>query len=336
MTGWWVGWRGAGRARAVLVGVLLLGAPGLAATVTSGQGDRVTGEILSLARGELRIRSPFLGEVTVPLAQIVALDAEEPLELYLADGRTFRGPVSDLGASWIAVRTADGPVVVALPMLVGINARPRHWSGRIELGGSLARGNAEHLAASLAATALRVTERTRLRADARAAYAAGDGVELQDEQRLGGRLDLARGRWFVYGLVQVARDDPQRIDLRASASPGVGVILVARPSTRLSASIGPAVTHEVRRGGQRVTEGELLATLELDHGASHRLTSRVEAYASPVGDDHYRVRTETTFEVPLAARWLLSMGLDTGSRTDPPAGLERHDLSVRIGIAFRI
>lgn len=92
-------WRAWVCAAAIAVGV----AGASADEVLFNNGDRLTGKVVSVEGGKLKIKTTVAGEVTVDLANVKTFSTDEPIEL-LVDGKTLRAKVS---------KGADGTVQLA-------------------------------------------------------------------------------------------------------------------------------------------------------------------------------------------------------------------------------
>ena len=145
--------------------------------VSLKNGDRLTGTIIKSDEKALLIKTEFAGEVTVKWEAISAIESDHPLHLALKDGQTIVG----------AVKTEDGKLEVAAKETGNVSApvgsvvsirnddeqkrfdeeaeRLRHprfidvWTGMLDTGLSLTRGNSSTISYVLAAKAVRETSR---------------------------------------------------------------------------------------------------------------------------------------------------------------------------------
>src|SRR4051812_30025382 len=96
--------------RNVLLGCLAVGAlasPLLADEVIFNNGDHLTGKVLSVGGGKLKIKTTVAGEVIVDLNDVKTFTSDEELQIRFKDNKIVRDKIGAVPA------TATAPVVVA-------------------------------------------------------------------------------------------------------------------------------------------------------------------------------------------------------------------------------
>ena len=137
----------------------------MADRVTLKNGDRQTGSIVKSDAKTLLIKTEFAGEVNVQWEAVSAMVSSQPLHLALKDGQTIVGTVTAVRND--AEQKADDEQIERLrhPHLLDF------WSGMLDTGLSLTRGNSELLTYALAGKAVRTTERDKITVYSNAIYA---------------------------------------------------------------------------------------------------------------------------------------------------------------------
>ncbi len=194
----------------------MLAASAMADQVTLKNGDRLTGTIIKSDAKTLVIKTEFAGDVNVQWDAVSGIVSTEPLHLALKDGQTIVGTVTTTDNKFDVATKDTGAVEASKDAVVAVRntaeqkayddqiERLKHphltdfWSGLLDTGLSLTRGNSESLTYSLAGKAARVTERDKITVYASAIYAKStvDGVTNTTAHAIGGGL---RGELNVRG-----------------------------------------------------------------------------------------------------------------------------------------
>ena len=160
--------------------------------VSLKNGDRLTGTIVKSDAKTLVLKTEAAGDVTFQWPAIDAITSTQPLHVGLAGGQMVVGPVAVKGGQ-IQVTTQTAGVVSASKDSVQVirsdseqatydaaMERLQHphlgdfWSGTLDTGLSLTRGNSATLSYTLAARAVRQTERDKITAYATVVYGKND------------------------------------------------------------------------------------------------------------------------------------------------------------------
>ena len=128
---------------------LLIFCPGaFADVVTMTNGDVITGEILTLEGGKLKVKTPYNAALELDWAAVKSVRSDVPVELVLEDERHVKGTLetSPDGTLQVVTETA-GPVSIGAPSLVvGMNPPVVKWithTGDLMAGLSYLTGNTE-------------------------------------------------------------------------------------------------------------------------------------------------------------------------------------------------
>ena len=155
--------------RSLIVGVLLslCATAALADQVTLKNGDRLSGTIVKSDEKTLLLKSEFAGDVTLQWDAVTSIVSAEALHLALKDGQTIVGVVTTSDGKFEVATKDAGSVTASKDIVVGVRNdaeqkayddqidRLRHphltdfWSGLLDTGLSLTRGNSESLTYTL-------------------------------------------------------------------------------------------------------------------------------------------------------------------------------------------
>jgi len=153
----------------------------MADQVTLKNGDRLTGTIVKSDGKTLLIKTEFAGEVNVPWDAMSAMVSSQSLHLALKDGQTIVGTVTAADNKFDVATKETGRVTASKDAVAAVRndaeqkaydqqvERLRHphlldfWSGMLDTGLSLTRGNSDSLTYSLASKPCVPRSATKLR-----------------------------------------------------------------------------------------------------------------------------------------------------------------------------
>jgi putative salt-induced outer membrane protein YdiY len=327
-----------------------LGAVASADQVTLKNGDRLTGTIVSSDAKTMLIKTELAGAVTVQWDDVSSIVSSQPLYLGLKDGQTVAGTVTTANGTFTVTTNAAGKVEVPKASVTAVRdaAEQRaidNWSGILDTGLSLTRGNSATLAFSLSAKAARLTKRDKISVYSTAIYASDDTTPPSRTTahaiRGGIRGDFnVSDRWFVFGLADFEYDEFQHLDLRNVLGGGPGYHVIKRKTTTFDIFAGGdyeqeyfSATAGFPTGLTRKT-GEILAGEELNMKLNERfaLTEKVSLFPNISDSGQYRFQFDATAATKLKT-WL-SWQITFSDRylSDPLPGLKTNDELLSTGL----
>lgn len=332
--------------------------------VTLKNGDRLTGTIIKSDAKTLIIKTEFAGDVNVQWDAVTAIVSSQTLHLSLKDGQTIVGTVTTTDSKFDVATKETGPVAASKDAVVAVRndseqkaydeqiERLRHphltdfWSGLLDTGLSLTRGNSESLTYSLASKAARVTDRDKITVYSTAIYAksttAGVSNTTAHAIRGGVRGDLnISEKLFVFGFTDFEYDAFQHLDLRNVVGGGLGYHLIKTVNTTFDAFGGGSFDQEYFSPNPPTVptsltrkSGEIVVGEELNTKLSNRTTisERFALYPNISNTGSYRLQFDTTAATKLKG-WL-SWQVTYSDRylSDPLPGLKKNDLLLSTGI----
>ncbi|MFN7976329.1 MAG: DUF481 domain-containing protein [Acidobacteriota bacterium] len=342
----------------VAILVLLASFEASAATVSFKNGDRLTGEIETLFEGKLVLKTAHAGEVAVDFADVASIESNEPVKLYLKSGEVVKGAVKDLEGGWLGVRTENGIVTLALPMIAGINKRPSgeederakakepedspdpaSFSGHVALGGTVARGNSDGSGATADLAIFAETATSRYETELLATVTRDSAAGSQSEDIVALRWDRKLDhRWYLFTTLSAERDEAEALDLRGVFAAGAGRTLADRGRYRLLGEVGLAVDRRdpiSELALPATTDAEALIGARLDVGLPRRTTLRARAAVYPdLSASGYRVEAAVGVATPIAKPLALNAAIVSQTTSNPLPGVRATDVGVRVGIAW--
>ena len=197
-------------------------------------GDRISGKIVTMTGGEMKVETAYAGEVTLKLDAIETFVTGSTIDLVMADGSKVKAKTRRAPGGAVILETESLPIgePVSLGTVSGINPparEPVRWTGDLTAAYVATRGNTDTDKTSFAARAVRRSEDDRITAGA--GYTSSRDkdpatrVYTTTERRVYGNLKydyFFAEDWFVYANLAADKDAVKFLDLRFNAGVGVG------------------------------------------------------------------------------------------------------------------
>jgi putative salt-induced outer membrane protein YdiY len=353
-------------ARSVLfTGILcLLVVSARADQVTLKNGDRLTGTIVKADTKTMLIKTELAGEVNVQWDGVTSIVSTQPLHLGLKDGQTVVGTVATADGKFEVATKATGEVTAAKDAVVTVRnddeqknydaeddrLRNPHltdfWSGLVDTGLSVTRGNSATLTYNLAAKAARVTTRDKISVYTTAVYATDDTTPPSKTTahaiRGGIRGDLnVSDRVFVFGFTDFEFDEFQHLDLRNVLGGGLGYHVIKTKNTVFDVFGGGGYEQEYFSPNPPTEPtsltrktGEVVLGEELNTKVNNRTTfsEKFSLFPNVSNGGEYRLQFDATSATRLKG-WL-SWQATYSDRylSDPLPGLKKNDVLLSTGL----
>jgi len=342
------------KAVALAIFLLLLSGPALADQIILKNGDRLTGAIVRSDGKTVTIKTSYAGEVSVAMASVESIVSDEPLAVATADGTTVVGPVAtECGV--LSVRAAAAPAAVPMSAVAALRSTAEQrqferrrdaelfelWTGTLDTGFSLTRGNSDTTTFTAGLNATRQTATDKITVTATSVFAqnstTGPTVTSASAVRGGGRYDVNVGdRVFAFGSLDLEHDRLQRLDLRTVIGSGLG--WHARKSERTVFDVfgGATLNRENFSAQPDRTSSEALVGQEFSHKLSSRMTvkQRLSFYPRLNDPGEFRLNVDTTAVTPLT-KWV-GLQVTVSNRYVSGVGAPAHanDMLVTTGLRF--
>jgi putative salt-induced outer membrane protein YdiY len=344
--------------------------------VTLKNGDRLSGTIVSGDEKALQIKTDFEGDVTVQWDAVVGIESTQDLHLTLKDGKKLAGKVTTAdgkfdvaGATPTAGGSAPKDTIVAVrndaeQKTYDVNeermAHPKFtyfWSGFLDTGLALTRGNSETASYTFSGKAVRETPRDKLTVYSNYVFAnSGTTVPATTTANLfesGIRGDLnVSPRTFVFAFGDFQTNQLQHLSLRQVYGGGVGYHIIKNDRTLFDVFVGGDYDRDafstytytnptpppplIGVAGYDQNSAEIVAGEEFDSHLTKRsmLNERLSFYPNLSHTGEYRVQFDTSFATQVK-NWL-SWQITFSDRyiSYPPVGLKGNDLILSTG--FRV
>lgn len=325
--------------------------------ITLKNGDRLTGTIQKSDEKQLLLQTEYAGTVSVQWEAVTAISSLHEMVLTLRDGQTLRGAVSTTQEKFQVQTREGGVLAISKEAVASIRSseeekayqaeidrlrNPRLldlWSGFLDTGLSLARGNAETSSFNLGMNAARTTKRDKIGVYVTSLYSKsrtlGKSQLLANAIRGGIRYDFnLSDRSFAFGLTDLEFDEFQKLDLRFAGGGGLGWHAVKTERTLFDLFGGGDLNKEFFSTGLKRTSGEVLVGNELMHKLSNVTSLRERFVFFPNVSELGQHRV--TFDVSALAslkKWFgWQITLSDRYLSNPLPGTKKNDVLLTTGI----
>ena len=337
-----------------------LGIPAHADTVVFKNGDKLTGTLVEIQAGNLKLKSDVLGDVTVPMAKVQTFSVDKPAVVLGKDQKVVRGQIAlQESGDWTV--TANGSsqtlpganVTVVMPAdvyhaIAEVPSRPwQLWKGSANLGYSFQHGDQQTgtLSGLIIASRERPSDllftphlRTDYGLTLLFSKAQQDGESVTSDTISSNlRLDyLFTPRNFVYGFGQVDHIQAQGLYLRQTLGAGVGRDLIHSGRTLFSVLAGVNYMHEKLFSGRSdaSAEGLIGEKLGMQITPRLRLDHQVNIYPNLQRGIQYHADSSTNLAFKFNSHITANAGVIDLFLNDPAPGSHQNNIAVTTGLGY--
>lgn len=246
--------------------VLSLAQAAFADSVVLQNGDHLTGTIIAIDKAEITLKTDAAGELKIKWSAVQQLSSDKPVFVATPDKTTITGTVTSNGEDFIVHTTASGDVTIPVNQLTIVRTESQQqayekslhpgllndWTGAVNIGFALARGNSDTTNLNTAFTADRKTLSDEFKVAESSIYStsgtstAGAPGGVTANEILG---DVVYDRnitkkFFVFASGDFTHDALQDLTLRSIYTGGVGWHVINTANTTLDALFGVNYTRE--------------------------------------------------------------------------------------------
>lgn len=307
-----------------------------AATVVMENGERFSGNIISMIDGDLLLENQYAGEITLPWSAVAELISDTPLRLQLPDDSVVSSPTRSTSPGSIELVEIPAHEQRVLPLVdiaavnkPLVNPYEYRWRGKSNIGLNATSGN---------------SDTTRFHVD-------GEGTLENEVNRYIAGVDFNRGsdndvtsvdNWTAYGSydrffsdrlfwnsgLSFKRNTLQELDLRSAIGSGLGYQFFDDDKLRLSTTTGLGYVREEFKD----QPGEDFLALQLGLDYEHewfdwlRFFHTLQALSSLENGDDFVLRTRSGLRYPISDNFVASLQVNVDYDNSPSEGAEKEDL----------
>ncbi len=319
--------------------LLLFPAVALADEVVMKNGDKITGKVVDLAGGKLKVETAHSGVIVLDWGQVASLKTDGPVKVKLVTGETVEGKIGAGQDGKILVESPGaGPLELAPDRVKAFNEPPVAWHGSVDLAARTSDGNTRSTSMLLALEASRATEADRLLF--KAVFRYGETKDVITERNGYGQ---AKYDYFfserVYGFVsgEVLSDKFKDLQLRSVIAAGAGYVFLKSPELDFWGDAGIAyVDNDLRDGKDEAHTGaRISAHLRRALPLGFELVDDVVLLPNFEDGNDWQLRNDLALTTALGQGWTFKGGMITEYDHDPPSGLRKNDDIYYVGLGYK-
>jgi small nuclear ribonucleoprotein (snRNP)-like protein len=217
--------------------------------ITLANGDRITGEVKSLDRGQVEFSTDAAGTIYIEWNKIEFISVDQDIQVETESGTRYFGRISASDSAFkVLVNTSDGPAELDSTKVVSMNPIDEGGFRNIDLNISAGYNFTKASNVTQFNIALDSKYRTRKRilsADFSSLISDSSNNDISQRQSLSFNYTRLRtNRWLNDGGVSFDRNDELGLNLRTSLSAGGGRILRRTSNSEVTLKGGLKATKE--------------------------------------------------------------------------------------------
>lgn len=321
----------------LLLACALLPAPLLADQLLMKNGDVISGEIASIDDGKVNIKPAYADEFAVDLAEVAAIEADQPYEVVLDDGREVEALFEGGSDGQQKLLVEDQPRVLPIAEITLAEPPEPYYEriSHIDLNMTWRDGNTDSKNNLLYAdTRMRFGVHRHL-FDLTVARDESDGVDTKKQDLFRYEYNwLLDGPWYLGGTAAFERDPIKDLDHRYTIGALLGRDIFKTDDRYLTVSLGAGWSEEEQAN---VTDsgGVGLWKLIYEHkfrdgsfAFFHNHTFDYQFY----GNNNGIFKSNTGFRFDIISGVYTAISLRYDYETEPAEGQKSYDTTMAIGV----
>ena len=339
--------------KVLVIAAALLPASLIADQITLSNGDRISGQVIKKDGDKLTVKSALFGEVSIPWSAVTSIRTDEPVVVVLSGGKSVSGKL-DTADNKVQIVTSAGPEATALADITALRNSDEQgkyekllhpgilelWTGFVDLGLALARGNARTTTFTTAFNTARTSRTGTIKLYMNDIYATArvNGKPAATAQAIRGGWSYGRNigpRLLANVFNDYENDKFQDLDLRFVLGGGLGFHVIKNNRSVLDLLGGIDYNREhftklTRKSAEAYTGDDW--TYKLSSASS--LTQSFRFFPNLSNTGNYRINFDLG-AVTAFKKWL-SWQVTASDRylSNPVFGHQRNDVLLTTG--FRL
>lgn len=313
-------------------------------------GDRLTGEIKGLQRGELSIKADYMAEaVRLDWARIDRIESKSTFIISLVNGKLFTSVMRLLPSNsndipnFVIGPSAGEFRVPQLDVIRIVPADPGFWrrlEGSIDFGLSFTSGNDQYQTNLTATTTYRTGDNSFTASIDSAFSGQPEGNSTTRKQFTFDYRKQLTPRYYVGGLFDLLQSDQQSLNLRTSIGGLIGRNLRQTESSRLSVFAGIVGTREKYStvlGKPESLNADALAGVDLNifRFKTTDISSRFSLFPSLTTPGRMRLQSTSDLRIKIVKDLYWGFHLYENFDSKPPVRADKNDLGVSTSLGWK-
>lgn len=313
-------------------------------------GDRLTGEIKGLQRGELEFKADYMAEaVQLDWTRIERVESKSTFIIALVNGRMFTSIMRLLPANSdevlnFVIGPSDSTLrVPQLDVIRIVPAEPGFWrrlEGSIDFGFNFTSGNDQYQTELTATTTYRTGNHSFTASIDTAFSGQTEGNSTTRKQFTFDYRRQLMPRLFVGGLFDLLRSDQQSLELRTSIGGFVGRNLRQSESSRLSifgGVVGTRENYSSSVGKPESVNADALGGVDVNifRFKTTDISSRFSLFPSLTTPGRIRLQTTSDLHIKIAKDLYWGFHVYENFDSKPPVRADKNDLGISTSLGWK-
>lgn len=313
-------------------------------SVVMTNGDRLSGQVISMADGQLIFATAFAGEVKIPWDKLRNLQSDTPVRVRLADGSLLIGQLLAAPAGQTRVKAGSLPETEALPLARISALNPPmdpdkvKLGGHANLGGTFARGNTVEDTLHAEAQMVARTPTNRYTLGGEVNEASKQKASTTSNWRMNMKYDhFLRDKTYLYATSLLEKDSLANLNLRTSLGFGAGRQIFEEKRRNLSLEGGLSYVNEDFDAAADQSFPSLRAAVNFDQllfDEQIKFFLSSEMLASLRDSSDFLLRARTGVRIPVGKSFNLSSQVNLDYDNVPAPGKDRTDSALIFSLGY--
>lgn len=310
-------------------------------------GDRLTGEIKGLQRGELRVKSDYMAEaVRLDWSRVERLESKSTFMIWLVDGKLLTDVVRLLPANSSEAANFVIGQAIRVNQLDVIRIAPadrafwKRLEGSIDFGFSFTSGNDQYQTELAATTTYRTGDHSFTASVDSSFSGQTEGSSLTRNQFNFDYRKQLSPRWYAGGLFDLLRSDQQSLKLRTSVGALLGRNVTQTERTRLSVFgglVGTRENYSESLGKPKSTNADAIAGVDFTtfRFSSTDIRSRFSLFPSLTTPGRTRLQLTSDLRIKIVKDLWWGFHVYENFDSKPPVRADKNDLGVSTSLGWK-
>ena len=318
--------------------LVMAAAQALADEVVMKNGDKITGKVIDLGGGKLKVETVHSGVIVLDWGQVASVKTDAAARVKLTTGETFEGKLGAGQDGKILVDSPGAKLEVTPDKVKSINEPPTAWHGSVTVAGRKTDGNTHNTSALIEAEIFRTTEKDRILLKAVFRYDETDDVITERNTYAIAKYDyLFTDRIYAYASGELFSDKFKDLTLRSILAIGAGYIFEKSPKFDLWGDVGLAHVESEYREAEHESYpgGRISAHVRKSLPLGFEVIDDIVFLPNFEEGDAWILRNELALATELGHGLAFKAGMITDYDNDPPDDIREHDNTYFVGLGYK-
>ena len=308
----------------------------LADEIILKNGDRLTGEVITLEKDKLIFKTSYAGDIIIAWTEVEKIRMDKQAEVILEDDVSLHGVIETAEDGSITIRQAETQQRAFVDLAQVKRIKPQQaestetkYNMRTNVGVTIESGNTEkekfHLDGRFGAN----KQQFRFSVGFEYDYESNNDEKTRNKLLASSNLDYFFKRpWYVYVKGAYEFDEFKDLDLKLDIGPGIGYQFIKGENANLALEAGPSYVKQDFKKESRRDYIAARTGISADKWFFNKFVQfylLAEGFSNPdEGDDRF-ARVRSGLRYPLGWGFSMSTQYNLDYDNNPPEGIEETD-----------